>query len=418
MDTCRMLLPAGSPMVWALPAAAIGLLVCTLLALGLTHCIDPGVIPRLQWQCAAPLPHLRSFAAGCQLAALLSSHPALHCSGEGQPDPPVQNEVGWRLCSTCKIHKPPRSHHCGECDNCVAVFDHHCPWVGTCVALRNYKYFVGFVVAACMLDVLVLGATANGLLHAAPPVTHHPPPPPPPLTPKTPRSHSARRGEDDHKGGFWYGVSISPMSLLLCMYGFMVFFPLWSLATYHLALISKGRTTKEALKGKHDRAQAAKAAAEAADQEQAERGDGGGQEQGGSGQSVDNEAAEMTQYAIDERMMQMHCADHWLQLCCTRPPPSAVLRRGQSLPPPPPPPTTQTPTQALQAAQQHQPPQAPPRRAPVLAPTPSYPRRSALPSGPGPAATGLQREQELVPLARSTERASNPVAIDEYPIDE
>ena len=51
----------------------------------------------------------------------------------------------YRWCRTCKILKPPRTHHCSLCNICVLRMDHHCPWVGNCVGIKNHKFFVQFL---------------------------------------------------------------------------------------------------------------------------------------------------------------------------------------------------------------------------------------------------------------------------------
>lgn len=48
-------------------------------------------------------------------------------------------------CQFCKCVKPPRTHHCSQCQKCVIRMDHHCMWIGNCVGLGNMKPFLLFL---------------------------------------------------------------------------------------------------------------------------------------------------------------------------------------------------------------------------------------------------------------------------------
>lgn len=50
-----------------------------------------------------------------------------------------------KWCERCNAPKPPRAHHCRQCERCVMRMDHHCPWVSNCVGVANRKKFLLFV---------------------------------------------------------------------------------------------------------------------------------------------------------------------------------------------------------------------------------------------------------------------------------
>lgn len=63
------------------------------------------------------------------------------------------------VCKKCLIPKPPRTHHCSICNQCVLKMDHHCPWMNHCVGHWNHRYFYMFMVYALIgsLYILIIG---------------------------------------------------------------------------------------------------------------------------------------------------------------------------------------------------------------------------------------------------------------------
>lgn len=76
----------------------------------------------------------------------------------GSPDPEVeygtkaaganQRLADWSMCHSCKVPRPPRTHHCSVCNVCVHDMDHHCPYVNNCIGYANRRSFVLFLLYA------------------------------------------------------------------------------------------------------------------------------------------------------------------------------------------------------------------------------------------------------------------------------
>lgn len=58
--------------------------------------------------------------------------------------------VSVKYCPTCHIWRLPRMSHCGVCNACVAYHDHHCKFLNNCVGVRNYRYFLWFLLAVVL----------------------------------------------------------------------------------------------------------------------------------------------------------------------------------------------------------------------------------------------------------------------------
>ncbi|KAK1322443.1 putative S-acyltransferase [Acorus calamus] len=49
------------------------------------------------------------------------------------------------ICAYCQTLRPPRAHHCADCDKCILKFDHHCIWLGTCIGQGNHCRFWWYI---------------------------------------------------------------------------------------------------------------------------------------------------------------------------------------------------------------------------------------------------------------------------------
>jgi len=139
----------------------------------------------------------------------------------------VKDGVQYKWCRTCHIYRPPRAKHCPICDNCVDKFDHHCPWVGTCIARRNYRFFLTFVSTTFFLAVYVF---IFSIIH---------------LTIASGKNSDGLMGSMRDEWGTMTALVTSFVALL----------PVGGLAGYHMYLVSINQTTNEEVNDVYKRTQ-------------------------------------------------------------------------------------------------------------------------------------------------------------------
>jgi palmitoyltransferase len=136
------------------------------------------------------------------------------------------------ICKTCKFEKPARSKHCVVCDICVEKLDHHCIWINNCVGLRNYKYFLTFLLTHALLT--TYGWVSGYFL----------------LTNAVSQGKIRIRKWNNYD---WYDRMIAvlnrePIFVGLCLMCFIISIMVFGFWAYHLWLISKGNSTNEYMK--------------------------------------------------------------------------------------------------------------------------------------------------------------------------
>jgi len=177
--------------------------VLSLLVLIKTAFTDPGIIPRkARWE-GRPPPHPQDICVDGRFVRL-------------------------KFCHTCKIIRPPRAFHCDICDNCVERFDHHCPWIGTCIGLRNYRWFSCFVWLITILCVFDFYYCVVLLYRVG-------------------RSS----GKEKFWAKLWVAISSEPMTAVLALYVFIVFWLVSVLCGFHIYLVTFNKTTYEQLRKKN-----------------------------------------------------------------------------------------------------------------------------------------------------------------------
>ena len=124
-----------------------------------------------------------------------------------------------QYCHTCRIVRPPRAKHCRYCDNCVEVFDHHCPWTGTCIGVRNYRYFFTFVSITVLGAIFVFASAVYVVIGWI-------------------------RGQPTDQE-----LIRDITSPILCGWSLLVVILVGSLLLFHIFLVGRGQTTNEFLRG-------------------------------------------------------------------------------------------------------------------------------------------------------------------------
>jgi len=186
------------------------LFVGDLVYLWLCHLIDPGIIPKKSTKQK-------------EIGDLISQSKDRNYETKEEPPKEVivnKIKVKMRWCQTCNIWRPPRASHCNDCDQCVEVFDHHCPWIGNCVAKRNYRFFLLFLLLTTLLCIYTFCCCLGNLYLLS--------------------------FESDEKTNskIFDVIMKSPMSAILLIYVFVLVWSVGGLGCFHTYLMCTGQCVR------------------------------------------------------------------------------------------------------------------------------------------------------------------------------
>ena len=145
--------PVSVPM--SSPLGAFGVFCCGVISVSLhrAHSMDPGYSPsRLLDEYGAVCEDLSRAAEASQGNDRHTPSIMLQSINDAESVPllsQLQPSIKFiaEFCTSCLVHRSPRSFHCLTCGRCVPIHDHHCPWSDSCIGSRNTSSFFAFLVS-------------------------------------------------------------------------------------------------------------------------------------------------------------------------------------------------------------------------------------------------------------------------------